>query len=291
MLSKKNKGENNKKKKTEDKSVYMSISSIYEEETKRLKGQELIDYLLKTSFIVNCGDIDSIEKRQDYSEAMNETSVVEKPVSNNYCENCGKTNTFEKNSIYCLDCGISLDTQKYEYQRNSFVHKKFDYKRINYFKEWIIKIQSKENKCIPAEIFEKIDLELKKYGKNFSDLNYMRLRKILKKIGHPEYYENIYLIINITNKRKRIEIPEDIQNKLYVMFSMIQDPFEAHKGTRKSFLSYAYTLYKFFEILGYNEFLFCFPLLKSKIKLYEHDRIWKKICKDTGFPYTDTEVL
>ena len=134
MLSKKNKGENNKKKKTEDKSIYMSISNIYEEETKRLQGQDLIDYLLKTSFIVNCSDKDPLEQRQEYSEAMNETPVASKPASDNYCTVCGKVNSFQGTSVYCLDCGVSIDNQKYEYQRNSFVHKKFDYKRINYFK-------------------------------------------------------------------------------------------------------------------------------------------------------------
>ncbi len=68
------------------------------------------------------------------------------------------------------------------------------------------------------------------------------------------------------------------------MFKDIQGPFLKHcPKDRKNFLSYSYVLYKFFQILGLNEYLKFFPLLKSREKLYVQDQIWKKICEDLNY--------
>ena len=54
------------------------------------------------------------------------------------------------------------------------------------------------------------------------------------------------------------------------MFNQIQEPFEKHcPKTRKNFLSYSYTLYKFFQLLNKQEYLIYFPLLKSREKLLD----------------------
>jgi hypothetical protein len=73
------------------------------------------------------------------------------------------------------------------------------------------------------------------------------------------------------------------------MFGQIQKPFEKHcPENRKNFLSYSYVLYKFCELLGEDEYLPCFPLLKSKEKLYKHDIIWKEITADLGWQWIGT---
>ena len=70
----------------------------------------------------------------------------------------------------------------------------------------------------------------------------------------------------------------ELEEKLCIMFRDIQAPFLKHcPKDRKNFLSYSYVLYKFFQILGLNEYLKYFPLLKSREKLYLQDQIWKKI--------------
>lgn len=46
-----------------------------------------------------------------------------------------------------------------------------------------------------------------------------------------------------------------------------------------------YTLYKFCELLGEDDYLQYFPLLKSNEKLYAQDQIWKKICKDLRWEF------
>jgi hypothetical protein len=47
-------------------------------------------------------------------------------------------------------------------------------------------------------------------------------------------------------------------------------------------------LYKFCELLGEDQYLQCFPLLKSKEKLYQQDSIWKLICSDLRWEFIPT---
>jgi len=70
------------------------------------------------------------------------------------------------------------------------------------------------------------------------------------------------------------------------MFNKIQDPFAKHcPKERKNFLSYSYTLYKFFELLDKREYLIYFPLLKSREKLFEQEKIWTLICKELDWAF------
>ena len=56
------------------------------------------------------------------------------------------------------------------------------------------------------------------------------------------------------------------------MFQQIQIPFSNNcPPNRKNFLSYAYVLHKFCELLEYDYLLHIFPLLKSREKLLQQD--------------------
>jgi hypothetical protein len=80
-----------------------------------------------------------------------------------------------------------------------------------------------------------------------------------------------------------------LEDRLRLMFNHIQKPFEKHRPQdRKNFLSYSYVLYKFCELLGEDDYLPCFQLLKSKEKLYKQDQIWKKICQELSWEYIKT---
>ena len=73
------------------------------------------------------------------------------------------------------------------------------------------------------------------------------------------------------------------------MFNEIQKPFDTWvkivAPQRKNFLSYGYVLYKFCELLGEDDLLQYFSLLKSQDKLYQMDAIWKKICQELQWEY------
>ena len=56
----------------------------------------------------------------------------------------------------------------------------------------------------------------------------------------------------------------------------------------KIFVSYSYVIHKFIQLLDMDEFLVYFPLLKSREKLYQQDKIWKNICNDLGWEFIDS---
>jgi hypothetical protein len=78
----------------------------------------------------------------------------------------------------------------------------------------------------------------------------------------------------------------ELEDTFKSMFMQIQDPFEKHcPPTRKNFLSYSYVFHKFCQLLELDELLVYFPLLKSREKLFEQDKIWKNICKELRWQF------
>jgi atypical dual specificity phosphatase len=110
---------------------------------------------------------------------------------------------------------------------------------------------------------------------------------------HSIHYTNLpdcFIAFDLYNiKEKKFVSRNKLEEKLKNMFRDIQAPFARHlPDDRKNFLSYSYVLYKFCELLGEDDFLPCFPLLKSKEKLYQQDVIWKKICEELQWEYIST---
>ena len=116
-----------------------------------------------------------------------------------------------------------------------------------------------------------------------------KVKGLLKKLNKSKYYEHVPYITTILNGIQPPTMPQALEDKLRLMFHKIQAPFEKHKpANRKNFLSYSYILYKFCELLGEDDYLPCFPLLKSKEKLYIQDQIWSKICKELQWEFIRT---
>ena len=107
-----------------------------------------------------------------------------------------------------------------------------------------------------------------------------KMRNILKKLNYNKYYEHIQHIIYKISGIEPPKMTREVEEKFRQMFKECQIPFQLYcPKNRKNFLSYSYTLHKFCELLDLNDFLICFPLLKSNEKLKDQDRIWKKICE------------
>lgn len=119
-----------------------------------------------------------------------------------------------------------------------------------------------------------------------AELKTTKLRVILKKLKLNKYYEHVPHIINRLNGIPAPVMTRDTEEKLRSMFKEIQTPFMKYcPKDRKNFLSYSYVLHKFVQLLNLDEFLICFPLLKSREKLHQQDLIWKKICYDLQWEF------
>lgn len=140
---------------------------------------------------------------------------------------------------------------------------------------------------MPDEIYQQILDELKR--QRFYDLrklNIPLMKKVLKKLKLQQYYEHTTYIISKLSGIPPPTINRETEEKVRLMFRMIQIPFEKYcPKDRTNFLSYSYVLHKFFQLLQLDEFTNYFPLLKSREKLKVQDAIWKKICEDLNWDY------
>ena len=214
------------------------------------------------------------------------------------CERCQveKLSLSNDSHMICPNCGHSdvyfdsgTQGMSYEQEINSEVNFSFAYKRINHFNEWLAQFQAKESTFIPENILSEVLKECKKCRISTTEITQPKIKSFLKKLGYNKYYEHVPHITNLVNGKKPPTMNLVLEEKLRKMFRDIQVPFEKHKPPgRSNFLSYSYCLYKFCELLNEDEYLDCFPLLKSREKLYQQDCIWKKICDDMNYQYIPT---
>ena len=201
----------------------------------------------------------------------------------------------------CVNCGYMeftiVDSEKPSYKEPPPEINYFAYKRINHYNEWLSQFQAKETTEIPTIVLDNLRLEIKKARiTNMKLLTYKMIRKFLKKldssklskksIKYSKYYEHIPHIINRLNGVPPLSLTREMEEKLRIMFKEIQAPFIKHcPKNRKNFLSYSYILHKFCELLELDQYLHCFPYLKSREKLQIQDNIWKKICKELNWQF------
>ena len=209
------------------------------------------------------------------------------------CSRCQEEREFNQTEalLICHSCGetepVLLDSEKPSYKDPPREISYFAYKRINHFNEWLAQFQAKESTEIPDLVYNQILMELKKERiHNMATLQPPKLREILKRLRLNKYYEHVPHIINRLNGVPAPIMTRNTEEKLRTMFKEIQTPFMKHcPKDRKNFLSYSYVLHKFVELLGLDEFLPCFPLLKSREKLLQQDRIWKQICQELKWEF------
>jgi hypothetical protein len=219
-------------------------------------------------------------------------------VNSYLCERCNieKLSLGNDSHMICPQCGISdiyfdsgIQGMSYEQEVNSEVNISFAYKRINHFNEWLAQFQAKESTHIPQAILDEVTKEFRKQRLDKKDITQSKVKSFLKKLGYNKYYEHVPHITNLLNGKKPPSMHPALEEILRNMFRDIQVSFEKNKPkNRSNFLSYSYCLYKFCELLNEDEYLVCFPLLKSREKLYQQDCIWKKICLDMNYEFIAT---
>ena len=209
------------------------------------------------------------------------------------CKLCDQKLDFKTNNseLFCSNCGytqtILLCNDKISYKDVPREISYFAYKRINHFNEWLAQFQAKETTEIPKYIYTDV---INEFNKNInSDINkitYKQVREILKKLKYNKYYEHIPHIITVIGGNKAPTLLNQYEELLRNMFKEIQIPFMNNcPNERKNFLSYSYVLHKFCQLLELDDLLIHFPLLKSREKLQQQDKIWENICKDLKWQY------
>jgi hypothetical protein len=231
-------------------------------------------------------------------EGQHDVIKVRCDIPNQACRGCGvKFSTFfdeVQSEDVCKNCGMTEFVlgeevgfkEEQEMEKNII----YSYKRENHFNEWVSQFQAKESTSVPLEVIEELRSEFKKQKvKDLTEITHEKVKALLKKLGRSRFYEHVPYITTILNGIQPPTMSQALEAKLRLMFHQIQKPFEKHRPKdRKNFLSYSYVLYKFCELLGEDDFLPCFPLLKSKEKLYKQDEIWKGICEELRWQFFKT---
>ena len=184
------------------------------------------------------------------------------------CPKCGS----EEYALVVSDTPGFRDPPK---ERNNYA-----YKKMNHLNEILNQFQAKESTKIPDEVMNEVICEIKKRRiENIASLTEQDIRDILKKLERNRYYEHATHILSRLNGNPPPTITAEIEEKIRAMFQEIQAPFLLYcPDDRRNFLSYAYIIYKFLELLELDEYKQHFTLLKSRDRLIAHDQIWKKIC-------------
>ena len=210
------------------------------------------------------------------------------------CPVCDTELLFNETFLDCPECGyreyILIDSEKPSYKDPPREMSYYAYKKINHLNEWLAQFQAKETTEIPASVLEQIRAELRKERiTDMSKLKISKLKEILKKLKLSRCYDHVAHILNRLNGISAPVLSREVEEKLRFMFKEIQSSFVKHCPKKRSnFLSYSFVLYKFCELLELDEYLPCFPLLKSREKLYMQDKIWELICKDLGWEFIRT---
>lgn len=214
-------------------------------------------------------------------KACNEPRIMSLAEATMICPTCGDAE---------INFEMGAHNMSYDQEVNSDVNICFAYKRINHFNEWMAQFQAKESTYIPPDIIDALRVELKKIRiSDMTQITQKRVKELLKKLKYNKFYEHVPQITNMLSGISPPTMTPHLEEQLRNMFRDIQEPFEKHKPKgRSNFLSYGYCLYKFCELLGHDEFLDSFPLLKSREKLYQQDCIFKKICDELDWEFIPT---
>ena len=288
---------------------------------KSMHESEMSDYIIKcmpymkqyteelesevsTDNIFNCKETTGLQRKDifnDYLIDVEKVNNIDRPVEKKKekCPKCPESNVFhfsDTSDLVCDNCGIIIATlisEELTYREEQETSEKivnYSYKRENHFNEWLSQFQAQETTNIPQEVIDQLRTELKKIKiKVVEEITHARVRSLLKKLKLNKYYEHVPYITNILSGISPPKMPQELEERLRIMFKDIQKPFDDNcPSERKNFLSYSYVLYKFCELLSEDSYLKYFPLLKSKEKLYQQDIIWKKICEELRWEYIPT---
>jgi len=163
------------------------------------------------------------------------------------------------------------------------------YIRLNHFKEILSQFQAKETTQIPEEVIEQIKARIKKERiLDMKQINYDKMREILRKLGLNKYFEHIQYINSLFGVKPPI-MNEELHETLCVLFIEIQKPWAVHcPANRTNFFNYTYTLYQLCTLLDQTQYLPYIPMMKDREKQLEQDMIWKKVCGDLDWEFFPT---
>ena len=260
-----------------DEEAMVRVSLNIDNETRRNNLQE--SYVRRV--VPTARDLYLSSGSHDHCDACSGRLVVDERMAQRVCTECGLCSPLIEDSARLL-------THTEQLERGG--RKAFSYKRTSHFIETLASVQGRQRAFIPDDVLELVNGEISKFRMRREDVTTAHIRGFLKRLGLSKYYDNAPLIRNIINGTTSDTIPSGIERELINRFIQIQRPFaEVIERGRKNMLRYAFISYKLLQLIPQgDQYLHLFPLLKSKVKLSQHDEVWKRICESLGWPFIPT---
>ena len=202
-----------------------------------------------------------------------------------------------RSQLICPQCGRSethteMQLVSYEAQQSSEITTVYSYSRTSHFLDWLHSVAGNETSQVPPDVVDRVAEEYRKQRTSSKlAITPEKTRQFLKKLGLSRYYENCYTITRMLKggQSDQPRLSKQQETTLIAMFNEIQPVFEVVVKKvcpqRKNFLSYSYCLHKCCQLMGWDELLVLFPLLKSSEKLYVQEKLWRGICQDLQWEF------
>lgn len=245
---------------------YRKSKQLYRKFWKNVDNETLIS----NDFVINCDNCDFCQTGEMI--AQEEEGIM---ICNN--KKCGKFIT------YIVDS--NKPSNKEPPNEVSYTA----YIRLNHFKEILAQFQAKETTQIPDDVIDAIKKRIKKERiKDMRELNYNKMREILRKLGLNKFFEHIQYINSLFGIKPPL-MNEELHETLCVLFIEIQKPWALHcPPSRTNFFNYTYTLYQLCVLLDQTQYLPFIPMMKDRDKQLEQDMIWKEVCKELDWQFFPT---
>ena len=120
-------------------------------------------------------------------------------------------------------------------------------------------------------------------------IDVVSIRSTLRNLKLSKYVECAQSILFAITGKQPPYIRREIEDKLIRYFTQVILPFNTHKPTnRKNLLNCDYVVFKLLELMNQHDILPFIPLLRSRIRLKQHDKLWAKICDELGWAFIKT---
>ena len=105
--------------------------------------------------------------------------------------------------------------------------------------------------------------------------------------------ENIFYIHHVLTGTPLPYIKREIEDKMVRLLKQIERVFALTRlrvqFARTSFLNYYYVVFKLLDSLRQPELLHRISLLKTQVRLKQHDAFWRCICEELGWIFRPTK--
>ena len=190
----------------------------------------------------------------------------------------------------CEECGVFYETQEFIVTdlSNFKIKRKRIYKRLDHFKEVLSQFQGKEGKDIPRTVIERLRESIKNDSPTIQEV-----KQNLRKLKLNKYVENVLYIHHVLSGTPLPYIKREIEDKMLRLFKQMERVFGLVRSrvpfARTSFLNYYYVLFKLLDYLLQPELLHRVPLLKTHVRVKQHDALWRHICEELDWPFRPTK--